>query len=142
MLLADLKTGMIAAVHAGWRGTARGIARAAIKSLHTYGSQAEHILASLGPCIGACCFAVDEATAEQLADSCSGAEGYIKFDKNFHADLAAINRLQLLRCGVEPHHIEHIKACTSCLKDDFFSYRRDGEQTGRHLAIVAGRRAP
>ena len=142
ILLADTTSGITAAVHAGWRGTAQDVARVAIQKLCSLGVQAENILACLGPCIGECCFEVDAATASQLSESCPDAGQHIRTDGTFHADLAAINHLQLLQYGLKPGHIEHIKACTHCREKEFFSYRRDGEKTGRHLAIVAGQPAP
>jgi len=142
ILLADSQSGMIAAAHAGWRGTALCVAKAAIRNMRSLGAQPENILACLGPCIGECCFEVDEITASHLADCCPDAEKHIRTDGTFHADLAAINRLQFIQCGISPDHIENIKACTRCREKKFFSYRRDNGNTGRHLAIVASGPTP
>lgn len=137
ILLANIESGMIAAVHAGWRGTAQGVVSRAANILLRLGAKPGNLVASLGPCIGSCCFNVDEGTASQLAASCPGAEKHIHADNTFRVDLAAINRLQLIQSGLPSSHIEHLDACTCCRESDFFSHRRDRGKTGRHLAIVA-----
>ncbi|MDQ6982179.1 MAG: peptidoglycan editing factor PgeF [Mariprofundus sp.] len=137
VLLADPKTGMIAAVHAGWRGTVAGIVKHAIQSMLEYGAKRKNLLASLGPCIGPCCFAIDNETATALKESTAGAANCIFHTPEIHADLQEINRLQLIESGITGVHIETIRACTACDPERFFSFRRDGKNSGRHLAIVA-----
>lgn len=139
ILLVDPKTGIAAAVHAGWRGTAKRIVRQAVTVMQSHGSRPEHILASLGPCIGPCCFSIGEETTAALMASCDDAGYYIHANT---ADLAGINALQLQQAGVSKAHIESIRACTACDNKHFFSYRRDGDKSGRHLAIVAMPEAP
>ncbi|MFQ5345929.1 MAG: peptidoglycan editing factor PgeF [Mariprofundus sp.] len=137
ILLADPETGITAAVHAGWRGTAAGIAKKAVQAMRKHGARSEKLLASLGPCIGPCCFAVGHDTALALQQSIVGGEHCISHAAKIHADLPELNRLQLLEAGLSMHHIETNRACTVCESEHFFSFRRDGKQTGRHLAIVA-----
>lgn len=137
ILLADPKNGIAAAVHAGWRGTALQLAITAIRQMQSRGAKAKNIIASLGPCIGPCCFTIDAVTANKLSTSVTGAEQYINRDRGITANLREINALQLMSCGLTANHIEHINACTACDNKHFFSYRRDGKQTGRHLAVVA-----
>jgi len=136
ILLADPVAGMVAAVHAGWRGTAAGVVIAAINEMLRHGAKTEHILASLGPCIGPCCFEIGEVAAEALAGCIEGAERHIQHNP-LHADLVAINHLQLMAHGISELHIEHCSQCTVCNPTRFFSYRRDGQRSGRQLAVVA-----
>jgi YfiH family protein len=142
ILLADPKTGIAAAVHAGWRGTVAQVAQIAVHEMKTRGAIVKNILASLGPCIGPCCFYIDMVTADKLAKSVPGAEHLIRHETEIAADLSEINALQLIQCGLADTHIECINACTTCDSRHFFSYRRDGDQTGRHLAVVALPRKP
>jgi len=142
ILLADPETGITAAVHAGWRGTAVQVAGIAVLEMLSHGVLAKDILASLGPCIGPCCFHIDTATADKLASSAPGAERHIRRKTEITADLREINALQLMQCGLTDEHIERISACTACDTRRFFSYRRDGNRTGRHLAVVALPRRP
>ncbi|MDQ6992342.1 MAG: peptidoglycan editing factor PgeF [Mariprofundus sp.] len=136
LLLAEPNTNIVAAVHAGWRGTANAIVSVALRQMILRGAKAEHILASLGPAIGPCCFEIGEQAATLLANAATGASAHIQ-SKPLRADLAAINRLQLIENGISPDHIECMGLCTACNPELFFSYRRDGLQAGRHLAVVA-----
>jgi len=138
ILLADPAHGIIAAVHAGWRGTVANVLAAAIRSMVSEGAKPEAILASLGPCIGACCFSIDPDTAAQLAACSAGAPTHVQCEAGkCTADLAAINRDQLLVEGVRSDHIEWLSSCTSCHPETFYSHRRDQGVTGRQLAVVA-----
>ncbi|RLL51020.1 peptidoglycan editing factor PgeF [Mariprofundus sp. EBB-1] len=133
ILLADPATGITAAVHAGWRGTASNVVQHAVQAMLNRGASSAHILASLGPCIGSCCFNIGADVATALKNSVIGAESFV----NDHADLRQINRLQILDSGLSEGNIECINACTACDKAQFFSFRRDAGVTGRHIAVVA-----
>jgi YfiH family protein len=137
ILLAEPESGIVAAVHAGWRGTAAGIVKHAIQSMLEHGAKSKKMLASLGPCIGSCCFAIGKDTADALTSSAAGAAAFIDHASGTHADLAEINRLQLLEAGLGESHIELNRACTACEHERFFSFRRDGKRAGRQLAVVA-----
>ncbi|MDX8406791.1 MAG: peptidoglycan editing factor PgeF [Mariprofundaceae bacterium] len=137
VLLADPVAGVIAAVHAGWRGTVRNIVSAALAEMRRKGADPARMIASLGPAIGPCCFHIDTATAQTLSDCIAGAGACINRGRQISADLVAINRLQLLNSGIQADPIECIQTCTSCHPGQFFSFRRDGEMTGRQLAVVA-----
>jgi len=137
VLLADPVNGIVAAVHAGWRGTAAGVVIRAVENMCECGADAASIHASLGPSIGPCCFEIGKDTADMLATSVSGAEQAILRSQRPHADLPAINAMQLAKAGLEADRIESLHQCTCCHPDLFFSYRRDRGKTGRHLAVVA-----
>jgi YfiH family protein len=137
VLLADPVNRIIAAVHAGWRGTAKQVVTHAVKNMVLQGAAVQNIHAALGPSIGLCCFEIGEDTAQQLASSALRAENAIDRNTNPHADLTAINTMQLQETGISDQHIESSPACTCCNPDRFYSYRRDHGQTGRHLAVVA-----
>lgn len=136
VLLADPVSGIIAAVHAGWRGTAAGVVTVAIDEMISNGANSKHIIASLGPCIGPCCFEIGEEAALALGNSVTGADHLIQAQP-LHADLAGINQLQLINRGIAAAHIERYNLCTACNPKRFFSYRRDGWRSGRQLAVVA-----
>lgn len=138
ILLTEPGSGLCAAVHAGWRGTAARVAMLAVQEMQSRGARSEQILASLGPCIGPCCFHIGAAVADSLVQSAPGSEAHVRrHAQAMSADLQEINRLQLRRSGLKYEHIEHIPACTCCDAERFFSYRRDGGRAGRHLAVVA-----
>jgi len=138
ILLADPRRGIVAAVHAGWRGTAARIAAITTEAMLAHGSKADDLIASLGPCIGPCCFTIDTQTAAQLAACSAQTASHVHCESaSCRADLAAINRDQLIQNGIADSRIESLARCTSCHPELFFSHRRDHGQTGRHLAVVA-----
>jgi len=136
VLLADPVAGMVAAVHAGWRGTTAGVVIAAINEMLRRGAHIEDLFASLGPCIGPCCFHIGEEAATALTNCVEGAAYYIQHHP-LRADLAAINHLQLRMSGIPEQHIERCRLCTMCDPQRFFSHRRDARRSGRQLAVVA-----
>jgi YfiH family protein len=117
ILLADSKTGAVAAVHAGWRGVVSGVIASAMK-LHAFD------LAAIGPCIGPCCFEIGDDVIGKLAPHV----------RDRHGDLRAAVRAQLPNIEVDD-----VGGCTKCDATRFFSHRRDGDLSGRHLAVIATR---
>jgi len=125
ILLADARTHVVAAVHAGWRGTH---ARIVCETLQQMGSHAADVYAAIGPGIGACCYEVGEEVAGLF-----GHEGRAKID------LAAANRYLLLSVGVPASRIETLGGCTQCDASLFHSFRRDREKAGRMISFIAAR---
>jgi YfiH family protein len=127
----------VAAVHAGWRGTAQGIAAEAVARLAGLGGAAGSLIAALGPSIGPCCYAVGPEVAAEVALGCGVDVPRIASprDGQLHLDLREANRLQLEAAGVPRGSIHVAPWCTSCEAELFFSYRRDGP-TGRSLACI------
>ncbi len=136
VLLADPVHGLVAAVHAGWRGTAADIVGRTVQAMSKAGASITDMLSTLGPCIGACCFTIDEACASTLGEQSIYRPHITRHNHGFSADLAAMNRARLLQLGLLPEQIECLHQCTSCHRDRFFSHRRDHGNTGRHLAVV------
>jgi len=137
LLLAAPEQGIIAAVHAGWRGTVKQAARTAVMAMVAKGAAPDAIIASIGPCIGPCCFETGPEVADALAASQPDIQIRSDADGRCYPDLALINRLQLLQAGVAESNIEQVGECTHCHPHRYFSHRRDRGCTGRHLAVVA-----
>lgn len=140
VLLYDSSKKVIAAVHAGWRGTAGDIAGKAARLMQEdYGSDPEDILAAIGPGISQCCFEthadVPDAMIEILGDL---AKPYIACLENgkFKIDLKGINAALLIRAGVSPEHIEVSSDCTACLPDKYWSHRATQGHRGSQAAIL------
>jgi len=133
VLLAHPATGLVAAIHAGWRGTAQNIVGKVCDTLLSRGVLAAEIIVSIGPAIGGCCFAIDANTFKALAKEMPQS---MDASLPLHANLAAINRQQLIAKGIPPTSIELISPCTACHPERFFSYRRDGGTTGRQLSMI------
>lgn len=123
---------IIAAAHAGWRGTAAQIAPKTVqKMVKEFSCKPSDIIAAIGPAIGNCCFEAQKDVLEQLAATIKDDSSAIS---NNHADLKLINKLQLLACGLEK--IDVCEYCTSCQNELFFSYRREQGNTARHSIII------
>jgi YfiH family protein len=126
ILLVDERRRAVAAVHAGWRGTAAGIAAGAVGAMRQrFGTEAGDLHAAIGPGIGQCCYEVGPEVAAQF-----GGQG------RAHLDLAGINLRQLLDSGVTPQRIYASNLCTMCRAGEFHSFRRDGEAAGRLFSFV------
>lgn len=121
-----------AAVHAGWRGLAQGIVATCIRMMRSLG--ARDIGAGIGPSIGPCCYEVGREVVGAL-----GAEPFVRSDGSLAVDLRETARSQLQDSGVSGNAIEMYDFCTACNTGRFFSYRRQGKQAGRNLALIGGK---
>jgi len=163
ILLVDPKKRAVAAVHAGWRGTLGRIAEKTVGRMRLeFGSRPQDLIAAVGPSIGPCCYEVGaEFVAKftaQFADAVdyfdeprSGEEpnplqwlnmappGHQPPPKNVHLDLRQANRSQLLAAGLRAQNIFVSDLCTGCRNDLFFSYRKEGAQSGRLLSVIGVR---
>ena len=142
---ADDRVLAVAAVHAGWRGTAGGIVVNAVLALRELCGQEARIYAAIGPCIGACCFevgrdCVDEfirLCGKEITDACfvqaSGGKSY--------GDLVKVNRLLLHSVGVSDARIDAAELCTCCHPETFFSHRYAAKHTngmrGTMLSVIS-----
>src|SRR5881227_2896677 len=104
VLLADPKQRVVAAVHAGWRGSARRAAGAAVEALRDrFDSQPQQIVAGIGPAIGPCCYAVGPDVVDAFADR----PGLLsENDGVCRLDLWEANRQALIEAGVAADNIE------------------------------------
>ena len=137
ILLHDPVTGAVGAVHAGWRGTALGIAqKAAGAMVSAFGCRPSDICAAIGPNIGVCCFETDSDVPEAMlsafgedAKPCiHGCNG------KFHVDLKQLNALWLRRSGIT--NITISKDCTACSPDRFWSHRITKGIRGSQGAVI------
>ena len=135
ILICDSRASCVAAIHAGWRGTAARIAESTVARLtQKFGVKSGELTAAIGPHIGVCCYEVGPEVVDAVGDP--GAFERRADWPRPHLNLAAANRNQLVRSGVDADRIELTSLCTRCRADLFFSYRREGEQTGRMLSVI------
>ena len=126
ILLVDERHRAVAAVHAGWRGTAARIAVKAVEAMAgRFGTCAEDLHAAIGPGIGKCCYEVGPEVAAQFGGQGRG-----------HIDLPAENRRQLEESGVTPRRIYASNLCTMCRGEEFDSFRRDQSAAGRMYSFA------
>jgi YfiH family protein len=141
ILCASMGGNWVAAVHAGWRGLARGVVAASIDALRRRDPQADWI-AVIGPHIGPCCYEVDDpvldALRHELGDASVSATSTPTRPGHARIDLGALCEVALERAGVA--RIGRLQdCCTRCDATRFHSYRRDGAHAGRLLHHVAAR---
>jgi YfiH family protein len=139
MLLLAPRHGVVAAVHAGWRGTIAGIGGQAIRHLDVeFGVPPSEIHAALGPAIGGCCYETERDLVTRLEQrwgalpdivaACAGTK--------VRWDLRRANAELLLRHGVPEGQIATVGPCTRCSPHDFFSHRGAAGRTGRQLSFI------
>lgn len=134
LLFLDPQKEVIAAVHAGWRGTVKGIGSKSLRLMEEkFGCKTENILVAAGPSIGSCCFEFGKDDAGVFPkENCRD----IGNDKVL-VDIWAINKNQLIRCGVPEKNIDISGVCTVCNSDKFYSFRTHRENTGRQGAVIS-----
>jgi YfiH family protein len=144
ILLLDPVRRVAGAIHAGWRGTVLRITRKVVRMMKSrYGTNPTDLIAGLGPAIGPCCYEVDEVVLKPFRQAFPQAEQFItrsesgdRSKESLRLDLEGANRFELIQEGVPLANIHSTELCTSCNSALFFSYRRDGVKSGRHLALT------
>jgi polyphenol oxidase len=132
-LIFDPETGTIAAVHAGWRGTRAGILEKSLRSLLESGRiRAESALVAFGPCLRRDSLEVGPEVAAQLDPAF-----LLRRDGKCFFDMPADNRAQALACGIHSDRIRDQGGCTLTEPERYFSYRRDGQASGRLAAFIS-----
>jgi YfiH family protein len=159
VLLADTRTGAVAAAHAGWRGLAQRVPLAAVEAMvREFGTRESTLIAAIGPAIGACCYEVGGEVRERFAaagfgeselsrwfrreaqpspvnPSMSGLHSHARADHWF-LDVWSTAREQLRAAGVREDRIFAAELCTASHPDALCSYRRDGSSAGRMAAAI------
>ena len=140
ILLYDPRRRVIAALHAGWRGTAAGIATVAVGQMASvYGSDPADIMAAIGPGIGPCCFETHEDVPNAMTAAMACAVlPYIHLKDNgkFAVDLKGVNAKRLELAGLDPDNIAVCDHCTGCMEDKYWSYRMVGTRRGSMAAMI------
>lgn len=137
VLILDPVRRLVAAVHAGWRGTSAGILAGTIGLMEKeFISNPSDCLVAIGPSIRACCYEVGDEVVRSVSEE-TGPGNYVVERKGAaYLDLPEANRLQAKRAGVRPDRIADTGECTCCSAERYFSYRRTGGKTGRQYGII------
>jgi len=128
-----------AAVHAGWKGTVKGVVVAAVQAMAaTFGSRPADLRAAIGPHIRECCLSVGDDVRDAFAAAFDEIDGLFHSDARggLRLDLRAANLRQLLGAGLNVDYITTDAPCTACHNDRFYSYRKEGGKTGRQLSFI------
>jgi hypothetical protein len=137
ILLYDLYTHAIAAIHAGWRGTVANIVAKTIQTMQTaFGSNAEDLVACIGPGISLDAFEVGDEVYSAFQDAGFDMQQIARKYGKWHLDLKEANKSLLIRSGLFPGHIELSTICSFTDHQNFFSARRLGINSGRILTGI------
>ena len=163
VLVADRKRRVVAAFHAGWRGTVKRIVESGVGRMRLeFGSHPEDLIAAIGPGIGPCCYAVGEEVLSSFESQFTYADelfhevydtdpvrtkypmlfltqrapGHSNIGPSLHVDLIEANRRQLLAAGLKPRSIQVSGACTNCHPELFFSHRAAHGHAGRMMSVI------
>ena len=134
VLLYDKKSKIVAAIHAGWKGTKANIVGKTIeKMINIFDSDPKDIVAGIAPSIGSCCYEVGEDVAKHFFDS---PDAFKKQGEKYMLDLPYLNQQQLLDAEVKIDNIEMSHTCTACEVERFFSYRKEQGCSGRFMSVI------
>lgn len=137
ILLYDPVRRAIGAVHAGWRGTALGIAAKGVEAMvREFGCEPGNIRAAIGPCIGKCCFETDWDVPQAMLDSLGpkAVTGFTQKGEKYYVDNKFCNALWLQRAGIGELDIS--PECTMCRPDRYWSHRVTHGVRGSQAAII------
>ena len=134
ILLFDPIENVVAAVHAGWKGTEQKILFKTIKKMQElFNSNPQNILAGIAPSIGKCYYEVDWNVAQYFEKV---PNAYDKKKDKYMLDLPYINKEQLLEAGLKQENIEISNVCTACEVEKYFSYRKENGCSGRFMSMI------
>ena len=130
---------VVSSVHAGWRGTALGIAAEAVRKMAEQGAVISTVKAAIGPHIGYCCFEVGDDLYEAVRDvRCEDfARRHIRYmGERLHADLTEMNLEMLLSAGVLAENVDVSDECTMCMNHKYHSHRKTHGKRGAMGSLV------
>lgn len=132
VFLADPNRDAIAAIHAGWRGSADSISVKAVERMRSeFGTEPGDLVAFIGPSAGVCCYEVGEDVTGRFGSRVQ----QVRNGKRY-LDLKLENASQLMSTGVPDANIETSPLCTICNPELLHSYRRDKDRSGRMMGVI------
>ncbi|MFN4132080.1 MAG: peptidoglycan editing factor PgeF [Caldimicrobium sp.] len=136
LLIAHKEKKVVAAVHAGWRGTLKKILYKTLNAIVNYGFKAEDLLIAIGPHIQASCYEIGKEVLDNLETSFKKEPFLFKKNGKYYLNLAQLNLIQALEMGVKRENIWISEECTHCLAHKYHSYRREGNLNYTQIAII------
>jgi YfiH family protein len=135
ILIADVGKRVIAAVHAGWKGTLYGLVSKAVLFMRdVFKSMTGDLFITFGPSIRRCCYKVGDSLVKKFIKEFGDRDFYTKRNTDIFLDLVKINYIQIQELGIKKENIFDCRVCTCC-NPGFFSYRKS-KITGRQAGIA------
>ncbi len=140
LLFCDPVKKVIASSHSGWRGTVKLIGKVTVeKMINDFGCNPEDIIAGIGPCIGQCCYEVDDPVYNEFIKiPFLNLDNIItpKSNGKYMLNMVEANRQILINSGIKPENIDVSDICTCCNASDLHSHRATGGKRGNLAAII------
>lgn len=140
VLIVDPHAGVVAAVHAGWRGLAAGVIENVVETMATgFGAEPADLVVGIGPAIGPCCFEVGPEVLDAFVERGYGDEACVTGPpaERPYCNLSAVASAIVRRLGVPRENVADAALCTKCNSDWLWSYRQDGGNAGRMICGIA-----
>lgn len=154
VLIGDVKTRQVAALHAGWRGTAKKIVPQAIARMQAQGSNLADLRIAMGPAIAGEVYQVAVEVAAEIGASIISHDDTQKIVHTLHElphsplladpepgrvrlDVRRVNALQMTSLGISVEQIAIAPYCTYQTPEHFFSYRREQQKKVQWSGIVS-----
>lgn len=139
LLFCDPQKKVIATSHAGWRGTVKLIGKVTVeKMVSEFGCNPEDIIAAIGPCIGPCCYEVDEPVYSEFSKLQLNLKSIFtpKYQGHYMLDLREANKQILLNSGIKEENLDVADICTCCNSSELHSHRATAGKRGNLAAII------
>lgn len=143
IILYDKKNEVIGNIHSGWKGTLNKILSNGINlMIKEFSSNVEDIIVCIGPSIMGCCFEVDKDVVDMFTNNFDDIEEFIRLGEfkdgkqKYYIDTVGINKRELINLGILEENIYLSNVCTKCSSDTYYSYRVQGQDSGRNVTLV------
>lgn len=135
IIFVDPKKRRVGISHQGWKGTLIKMPEKMIGTFLGKGSKVSDIIVSVGPSIGLCCYRISASRAFKFIKKFPKYKKRIlkKTNGSYHLNLAILNCLILISCGIKEDNIDYSGSCTKCNDALFYSFRRDGENKKKEM---------
>lgn len=143
IILYDKKNEVIGNIHSGWKGTLNKILSNGVNlMIKEFSSNVEDIIVCIGPSIMGCCFEVDKDVVDMFNNNFTDIEEFIRLGEikdgkqKYYIDTIGINKRELINLGILEENIYLSNVCTKCSSDTYYSYRVQGQDSGRNVTLV------